>query len=158
MNQKLPDVQTGFRKRRGTRDQNANIRWIIEKAREFQKNIYFCFRDYAKAFDLCGSQQTVKNSKRSEYQTTLLVSCKICVQAKKQQLEPDMEQQTGCKLGKEYIEVVYCHPAYLTSMQSTSHKMPGWMKHKLESRLSGEISITSNTQMTLPLWQKAKKN
>ena len=80
------------------------------------------------------------------------------MQAKKQQLEPDMEQQTGCKLGKEYIEVVYCHPAYLTSMQSTSHKMPGWMKHKLESRLSGEISITSDTQMTLPLWQKVKKN
>ena len=80
------------------------------------------------------------------------------MQVKKQQLELGMEQQTGFKSGKEYIKAVYCHPAYLTSMQSTSHKMPGWMKHKLESRLSGEISITSDTQMTLPLWQKAKKN
>ena len=68
-----------------------------------------------------------------------------------------MEQQTGSKLGKEYIEVVHCHPAYLTYMQSTSCKMPGWMKHKLESRLPGEISITSDMQMTPPLWQKVKK-
>ena len=80
------------------------------------------------------------------------------MQAKKQQLEPDMKQETGPKLGKEYIKAIYCHPAYLTYMQSTSCKMPGWMKHKLESRLLGEISITSVTQMTPPLWQKAKKN
>ena len=73
-------------------------------------------------------------------------------------LEPDMEQQTGSKLGKEYIKAVYCHPAYLTYMQSTSCEMPGWMKHKLGSRLSGEISITSDMQMTPPLWQKAKNN
>ena len=70
----------------------------------------------------------------------------------------DMEQQTGSKLGKEYVKVVYCHPAYLIYMQSTSCKMPGWMKHKLESRLLGEISITSDTHMTPPLWKKAKKN
>ena len=73
------------------------------------------------------------------------------MQVKKQQLEPDMEQQTGSKLGKEYIKAVYYHPAYVTSMQSTSCKMPGWMKHKLESRLLGETSITSDTQMTPPL-------
>ena len=79
------------------------------------------------------------------------------MQIKKQQLEPDMEQ-TGSKLGKEYIKAVYCHPAYLTYMQSTSCEMPGRMKHELESRLPGEISITSDTQMTPPLWQKAKKN
>ena len=72
---------------------------------------------------------------------------------KKQQLELDMEQ-----LGKEYIKAVYCHPVYLTSMQSTSWEMLGWMKHKLESRLLGEISITSDMQMTPPLWQKVKKN
>ena len=78
------------------------------------------------------------------------------MQDKKQQLEPDMEQQTGYKLGKEYIKAVYCHPAYLTSMQSTSCEMHGWMKHKLESRLLGEISITSDMQMTPPLWQKVK--
>ena len=69
-----------------------------------------------------------------------------------------MEQQTGSTLGKEYVEAVYCHPAYLTDMQSISYKMPGWMKHKLESRLLGETSITSEMQMTPPLWQKVKNN
>ena len=80
------------------------------------------------------------------------------MQVKKQQLELDMKQRTGSKLGKEYIKAVYGHPAYLTYIQSTSYEMPGWMKHKLESRLSGEIPITSDTQMTPLLWQKAKKN
>ena len=84
---------------------------------------------------------------RWEYQTTLAASWEICLQVKKQQLEPDMEQWTGPKLGKEYIKAVYCHPAYLTYMQSTSCEMPGWLKHKLESRLAGEISITSDMQM-----------
>ena len=79
------------------------------------------------------------------------------MQVKKQQLELDMEQQTSSKLGKEYVKAVYCHPAYLTFMQSTSCEMPGWMKHKLESRLLGEISITSGMQMIPPLWQKVKK-
>ena len=69
-----------------------------------------------------------------------------------------MEQQTGSKSGKEYVKVVYCHPAYLIYMQSTSCKMPGWMKHKLESRLPGEILITSDMHMKQPLWKKAKKN
>ena len=80
------------------------------------------------------------------------------MQVKKQQLELDMEQQTGWKSGKEYIKAVYCQPAYLTYMQSTSWEMLGWMKHELESRLPGEISITSDMQMTPPLWQKAEKN
>ena len=78
------------------------------------------------------------------------------MQVKKRQLESDMEQWTGSKLGKEYIKAVYCHPAYLTSMQSTSYEVASWMKHKLESRLPGGISITSDMQMTLPLQQKAK--
>ena len=93
-----------------------------------------------------------------EYQTTLPASWEICMQVKKQQLEPDMEQQTGSKLGIEYIKDVYCHPVYLTFMQSTSCKMPGGMKHMLESRLPGELSRTSDIQMTPPLWQKVKKN
>ena len=76
------------------------------------------------------------------------------MQVKKQQLELDMEQWMGSKLGKEYVNAVYCHPDYLTYMQSTSCEMPGWMKHKLESRVLGEISITSDMQMTPPLWQK----
>ena len=74
-----------------------------------------------------------------EYQTTFPASWEICMQVKKQQLEPNVEQQTGSKLGKEYIKAVYCHPAYLTYMQSTSYEMPGWMKHKLDSRLPGDI-------------------
>ena len=92
--------------------------------------------------------------KRWEYQTTLPASWEICMQVKKQQLEPDMEQQTGSKLGKEYVKAVYCHSAYLTYMQSTSWEVLDWMKHKLESRLPGEI--TSDRQMTPHLWQKAK--
>ena len=80
------------------------------------------------------------------------------MQIKKQQLELDMEQQTGSKSGKEYTKDVYCHPAYLTYMQSTWYEMLEWMKHKLESRLLGEVSVTSDTQMTPPLWQKVKKN
>ena len=80
------------------------------------------------------------------------------MQVKKQQLELDMEQQTGSKLGKKYIKAVYYHFAYLTNMQSTSWEIPGWMKHKLESGMLGEISITSDMQMTPPLWQKEKSN
>ena len=96
--------------------------------------------------------------KRWDYQTTWPASWEICMQVKKLQLELDMEQQTGYKLGKEYIKTVYCHPAYLTYMQSISCEMLGFMKHKLESRFPGEISITSDMQMTPPLWQKEKRN
>ena len=137
---------------------------VSSKKQEFQKNIYFCFIDYAKAFNcvghnklwkimkemgipdhlicllrnlyaghqslwLCGSQKTGKLWKRWEYQTTLLASWGIYMQVKNQQLEPDMEQQTGSKLGKEYIKAINCHSAYLTYMQNTSCEMPGCMKH-----------------------------
>ena len=89
---------------------------------------------------------------------TLPASYEACMQIKKQQLELDMKQQIGSKLGKEYVKAVYCHPAYLTYMQSTSCKMLDWMKHKLESRLPGEISVTSDMQVTPRLWQKLKRN
>ena len=79
------------------------------------------------------------------------------MQVRKQQLELDMEQQTDSKLGEEYIKAVYCPPTYLTYMQSTSCEMQSWMKHKLETRLLGEISIISDMQMTPPLWQKVKR-
>ena len=150
----LLDVPAGFRKGRGTRDQIANICWIIEKAIEFQKNIHFCFIDYTKAFDCVDHSKLWKILKEMgipDHLTCLLRN--LCMQVKKQQWEPDMEQQTGSKLGKEYVKAVYCHPANLTSMQSTSCEMPGWMKRKLESRLLGEIAITSDIQMTWPLWQ-----
>ena len=143
MNHELPGIQAGFQRVRGTRDQIANIHWIIDKAREFQKIIYFCFIDYAKAFDC----------------VDLYKLWKILMQVKKQQLELNMEQQTGSKSGKDYVKTVYCHPAYyLTYMQSTSCETLGWMKHKLDSRLPGEKSITSDMQMTPPLWQKVKRN
>ena len=131
-------------KNRRTRYQIANIRWIIKKAREFQKNIYFCFIDYAKAFDC------VDHNKQ--------ISWEICRQVKKQHLELDMEKQTGSKSGRKYIKAIYCHLAYLTHMQSSSQETLGWMKHKPESRLLGEISVTSDMQMIPPLWQKLKKN
>ena len=153
MNHELPDVQAGFRKGRGTRDQIASIRWIIEKAREFQENIYFCFIDYAKPLTVSITINCGKFWKRWEYQTTWPASWEICMQVKKQQLELDMEQQTGSKLGKEYVKA-----AYLTYVQSTSCEMLDWMRYELESRLPGEISITSDMQMTPPLWQKVKRN
>ena len=124
VNHELPDVQTGFRKGRGTRDQIANICWIIEKAREFQKNIYFCFIDYAKAFDCVDHNKLWKILKEMgipEHLTCLLRN----LYADQEQLELDMEQQTGSKSVKEYVKAVYCHPAYLTYMQSTSCEMPG---------------------------------
>ena len=131
MNRELPDVQPGIRKGRETRDQIGNIHWIIKIAREFQKGIYFCFIDYAKAFDCVDHNKLENYEKDGNNQITLPASWKICMQVKKQKLELDMEQQSGSKLRKEY----YCHPAYLTYMQSISCEMPGWMKYKLESRL-----------------------
>ena len=92
------------------------------------------------------------------YQVTLPVAWETYMLVKKQQLELDMEKLTGSKLGKEYVKAVYCHPAYLTYMQSTSWETLGWKKHKLESRLPGEISTTSDMQMTPALWQKVKRN
>ena len=99
----------------------------------------------------------MENSSR-DVNTTWPASWEIWVQVNKQQLELDMEQQTGSKSGKKYVKAVYCHPACLTYMQSTSWEMPGLMKHKLESILPGEISVTSDMQMIPSLWQKAKKN
>ena len=97
LNRELPDVQAGFRKGRETRDQIANIWWIIEKAKEFQKTIYFCTIDYAKAFDCVDHNKLWKILKEIEYQTTWPASWEICMQVRKQQVELDMEQQTGSK-------------------------------------------------------------
>ena len=114
VDRELPDIQAGFSKGRGTRDQIANICWIIEKAREFQKDIYFCFIDYAKAFDCVDHNKLWKILQEIGIPDHLTCLLTICMQVKKQQLELDMEQQTGSKLGKEYIKAVYSHPAYLT--------------------------------------------
>ena len=114
MIRELPDVQ-GFRKGRGARDQIANIRWIIEKAREFQKNIYFCFIDYAKAFN-CWITTNWKILKKTEMPDHLTCLLRNLYAGQEQQLELGVEQLTDSKLGEEYIKAVYCHPAYLTYM------------------------------------------
>ena len=143
------DVQAWFRKGRRTRDQIVNVCWIIEKARKFkkEKKISFCFIDYAKVFDCVDYNKLWKILQEMGIQTTLPDSWEACMQVKKQQLEPDMEQQPGSKLGKEDVKAVYCHFAYLSSMQSTLWKMPGWMKHKLESSFPGETSTTTDMLM-----------
>ena len=119
MNRELPDVQAGFRKGRGTRDQIANICWIIKKAREFQKNIYFCFIDYTKAFDCVDYNKLWKILKEMGIPDDLTCLLRN-LYAGQEATEVDMEQETGSKSGKEYVKAVYCLPAYLTSMQSTS--------------------------------------
>ena len=108
VNPELPDVQVEFGKGRGIRDQIANICWNIGKAREFQKSIYFCFIDYAKPLTVWITTKSGEFFKRWEYQAIWPASWEICMQVKKQQLELDMEQQTGSKLGKEYVKAVYC--------------------------------------------------
>ena len=114
INHELPDVQAGFRKGRGIRDQIANIHWIMEKAREFQKNIYFCFIEYAKAFDCVYHSKLWKILKEMGIPDHLTCLLRNLFAVRKQQLELDMKQQTGSKLGKEYIKAVYGHLAYLT--------------------------------------------
>ena len=115
VNPELPDVEAGFRKGKRTRDQIANIRWIMEKAREFQ----FCFIDYAKAFDCVDYNKLWKILKEMEIPDHLTCLLRICMPVKKQQLELYMKQQTGSRSGKEYVKAVFCHLAYLTYMQST---------------------------------------
>ena len=132
MHCELPDVQAGFRKGRGTRDQIANVHWIIEKAREFQKNIYFCFIIYAKDFDCVDHNKLWKILKEMGIPDHLTCLLRNLYAGQEATVRTDKEQQTGSKSGKEYIKAVCGHPAYLTYMQSTSCKMLGWMKHKLE--------------------------
>ena len=129
-------------------DQIANIHWIIEKAREFQKTIYLCFIDYAKPFDCVDHNKLWKALKEMgipDHLTHLLRNLYVGQET----TVPDMEQLTGSQLGKEY-KAIYCHPVDLIYMQSTSCEMPSWMNYKLESRLPGEISTTSDMQM-IPL-------
>ena len=115
----MKDVQAGFRIGRGTRDQIANSHWIIEKPREFQKNIYFCFIDYAKDFDYVDHNKLWKILQEMGIPNHLTCLLRNLQAGQKQQLELDMEKQTGSKLGKEYVKAIYCCPAYLTYMQST---------------------------------------
>ena len=133
MNSELPDIQARFRKGRGTRDQIANICCIIKKARELQKNIYFCFLDYAKAFDCVDHNKLwiiLKEMGISDHLTCLLRNLYVGQEATVRTGHGTMD---WFQIGKEYTEAVYCHPAYLTYMQSTSCERLSWMKHKLKS-------------------------
>ena len=157
VNRELSDVQAEFRRDRGTRDQIANMLDHQKKKRIPEKNIYFCFIDYAKTFDCMDHNklwEILQEMVIPDHLTCLLRN----LFAGKEKTELNMEQQTGSKLGKEYIRAIFCHPAYLTYVQSTSRTMLSWMKHKLKSRLPGEISIISDMQMIPPLWQKVKRN
>ena len=161
--------QAGFTKGRGLRVKLPTSVGSLKKQESSRKTSTSALLTTPKPLIVWITTNCGKFLKRWKCQTTWSASWEICLQVKKQQLELDMEQQTGSKLGKEYIKDVYCHPTYLTYMQSASWETLGWKKHKLESRLLGEISITSDMQMTPyeikrrlktppPLWQKAKKN
>ena len=151
-------VQAGFRKGRGTRDQTAKSVGSSKKQESSRKTSTSALLTMLKPLSVWITINCGKFWERWEYQTTWPASWEICIQVKKQQLEPYMEKWAGCKLGKEYIKAIYCHPASLTYTQSTSRKLPGWVKHKLESRLPGEISISTDMQVTPPLCQKVNRN
>ena len=127
VNSEILDVQAEFRKGRGTRYQIANIHWIMEKARAFQKNMYFCFIDYAKAM----LWKILQEMAYSHQLTCLLRN----MYGSQEATDRTGHRTTGSKFGKEYIKAVYCHPAYVTSVQRTRCEMPDWMKHKMQSRL-----------------------
>ena len=156
MNHELPDVQARFRKGRGTIDQVANIHWIIEKAREYQKNI--CFIDCARATDYVDHNKLWKILKEMGIPDHLTCLLKNLCAGQEATVRTGHGTMDCFQIGKEYVKAVYCHRAYLTSMQSISCEMLGWMTHKMKSRLLGEISTTSDMEMTPPLWQKAKRN
>ena len=154
----VPDVQAGVRKGRETRDQIANLCWTIEKGGELQKNMCFHFIDYAKAFACVDHNKLwkiLKGMEISDYLTCLLRNLYAGQDATVRTGHGTMDR---FQIGTGFVKAVYCHPAYLTYIQSTSYNMPDWMKHKLESRLQGELSITSDMQMAPPLWQKEKRN
>ena len=148
VNQELPDVQAGFRKERTIRDQTANVCWIIEKAREFQKNISLCFMDYAKAFDCVDHNKLWKILQEMgipDHLTYLLSNLYVGQEATVRTLH---EQLTGSGLRKKYDRAVCCQPVYVTYTLSASGEMPGWMSYKLESRQAGGTAKTADMQMT----------
>ena len=155
VNSKLSDVQAGFRKGRGTRDQIAHIRWIIEKASKFQKNI--CFIDYAKALDCVDHNKlwTILQEMGIPDQVMCLLRN---LYAGQEATVRNGHGTTDWFHGKGVHQVCILSPCLFNLYVEYIMQMLGWMKHKLESRLLGKISITSDMQMTLPLWQKVKKN
>ena len=157
VNQELPDVKLDLEKAEEQQIKLPTSAGSSKKQESSRKTSTSAFLTTPKPLTVWITTNCGTFLKRWEYQTTLPTSWEICMQVKKQQLEPDVEQQTSSKSGKEYVKTVYCHPAYLIYMQSISCEMSGWMKHKLESRLLIEISITSDMKTTPSLWQKAKR-
>ena len=151
----IPYVQAGFRKGRGTRDQIANIHWIIEKAREFQKNIYFCFIDYIKAFDCVGHNKLWKILKEMEIPDHLTCLLRNLYTGQEATVRTGHGTTDWFQIGKGVRQGYILSPCLFNLYAEYIMRNVG---HKLESRLPGEISITSDMQMTPLLWQKAKKN
>ena len=158
MNRKLPDVQAGFRKGRGTRDQIANIRWIKENAREFWKNIYFCFIDYAKAFDCVDHNKLWKILKEMGISNHLTCLLRNLYAGQEATVRTGQGTTDWFQIGKGVCQGCILSPCLFNFYAEYIMRNAGWMNHKLKSRLLGEISITSDMQMTPPLWQKVKKN
>ena len=158
MNWECPDVQAKLRKAEQPEIKLPTLVGSLNKQESSRKISISALLNMPKPLTVWRTTNCRKFWRKWEYWATLSASWEACMQVKKQQSEPDMGQRTGYKLGKEYIKAVYCHPACLTYVQSTSCEMPGWMKHKMKSKLPEEISITSDVQMTTPLWQKVKKN
>ena len=158
MNHELPDVQADFRKGRGTRDQIANIWWIIKKAREFQKNVYFCFIDYAKAFDCVDQNKLWEILKEMGIPDHLTCHLRNLDAGEEATVRTGYGTTDWFQIEKGVCQGCILSPCLFNLYAEYIMRNASWMKHKLESRFLGEISITSDTQITLPLWQKVKKN
>ena len=158
MHCEFPDVQAGFRKGRGTRDQIANIYWIIEKGRDFQKNIYFCFLDYAKASDCVDHNKLCRILKEMGILDHLTCLLRNLYAGQEATVRTGHETTDWCQIGKGVHQGCILSPCLFNLYAEYIMRNAGQRKHKLESRLPGEISITSDMQMTPPLWQKVKKN
>ena len=158
LNCELPDVQAGFRKGRGTRNQIANILWVIKKAREFQKNIYFCFIDYTKAFDCADHNKLWNILQEIEIPDHLTHLLRNLYAGQEATVRAGHGTTGWFQIEKGVCQGCILSPCLFNYMQSTSCKILGWIKHKLYSRFPGEIPITSDMQMTPPLWQKMKRN
>ena len=158
VNHEHPDVQAGFRKGRRARDQIANICWVIEKTRDFQKNIYICFIDYAKAFDCVDHNKLWKILQDMGIPDHLNYLLRNLYANQEATVRTEYEATDWFHIGKGVHQGCILSPCLFNLYADYIMLMPGWMKHKLESRLLGEISIVSDSQMTAPLCQKAKKN
>ena len=158
MNLELPDAQAGFRKGRGTRDQISNICWIIKKAREFQKNIYFCYIDYAKAFDCVDHNKLWKILKGMRIPDHLTCLLRNLYAGQEATVRTGHGTTDWFQIGKGVHQGYIFSPCLFNLYAEYIMRNAGLIKHKLESRLPGEISITSDTQMTPYLWQKVKEN